>query len=182
MSADTIAYWNSIPLARPESEGISLKRARPEDDDESDDDISIVSRSPSPPPPDAMDVDKYDEYLQVAEREVITVNTKIKNTNKGFSMLAKMGWVEGKPLGLSSEGRVEPVPFYVKNDLTGLGKTNQDVRMIESTVSQRRELDSERQIKETEEQRLARENSVAKKAAVLSSLHYSASLLLRALR
>ena len=28
-------------------------------------------------------------------------------------------------------GRVDPVPFYVKNDLTGLGKANQDVRMSE---------------------------------------------------
>lgn len=33
----------------------------------------------------------------------------------------------------------------------------QDVRMIETTVSQRRELDSERQTKETAEQRKARE-------------------------
>jgi hypothetical protein len=54
-------------------------------------------------------------------------------------------------------GRVEPIPFHVKRDLTGLGKTNQDVRMIETTVSQRRGLDSERQQKETEEQRRARE-------------------------
>lgn len=29
----------------------------------------------------------------------------------------------------SFSGRVEPIPFYVKNDLTGLGKSNQDVRM-----------------------------------------------------
>lgn len=28
-----------------------------------------------------------------------------------------------------NKGRVDPVPFYVKNDLTGLGKANQDVRM-----------------------------------------------------
>ena len=47
----------------------------------------------------------------------------------------------------------------LKNDFTGLGKANQDGRMIESTVSQRRGLDSERQTKETEEQRRAREVS-----------------------
>jgi hypothetical protein len=41
--------------------------------------------------------------------------------------------------------------------LTGLGKTTQDVRMIETTVAQRRELDSERQQKESEEQRKLRE-------------------------
>jgi hypothetical protein len=58
-------------------------------------------------------------------------------------------------------GRVDPVPFQIKRDLTGLGKTNQDVRMIETTVSQRRGLDSERQQKETEDQRRAREVSGA---------------------
>lgn len=52
-----------------------------------------------------MDIDKYDEYYsRKPEREVITVETKIKSTNVGFSMLAKMGWVEGSPLGLSGDG------------------------------------------------------------------------------
>ena len=54
---------------------------------------------------------------------------------------------------------MDPVPFQIKRDLTGLGKISQDVRMIETTVSQRRELDSERQRKETEYQRKAREVS-----------------------
>lgn len=61
---------------------------------------------------------------------------------------------------LSSEwwlGRIDPIPFQIKRDLTGLGKTNQDVRMIETTVAQRRGMDSERQQKETENQRRARE-------------------------
>lgn len=45
----------------------------------------------------------------------------------------------------------------MKADSTGLGKVRQDVEMIETTVSQRRGLDSERQQKETEDQRRARE-------------------------
>ncbi|KAI0824138.1 hypothetical protein BC628DRAFT_1379977 [Trametes gibbosa] len=175
MSADTVARWNAIPLNRPnpdESAQPSLKRPRPDGDDNgSDDDVSLVSHSPSPPPPDAMDVDKYDEYYtKTPAREVITVETRIKSNNIGFSMLAKMGWKEGLPLGLSGDGRVDPIPFYVKNDLTGLGKSTQDVRMIETTVSQRRELDSERQIKETEEQRQQREEAVARRAAVQSEI------------
>lgn len=56
-------------------------------------------------------------------------------------------------------GRVDPIPFQIKRDSTGLGKASQDVRMIETTVSQRRGLDSERQRKETEDQRKAREVS-----------------------
>ena len=51
-----------------------------------------------------MDIDKYDEHVRRPEREVITVDTKISSTNKGFAMLAKLGWVEGTPLGLSGEG------------------------------------------------------------------------------
>ncbi|KAF9480453.1 hypothetical protein BDN70DRAFT_877595 [Pholiota conissans] len=122
-----------------------------------------------------MDVDdnhlaKYDEYVRGASREVITVETKIKSTNKGFALLAKLGWKEGQPVGLSGEGRVEPIPFHVKSDLTGLGKTSQDVRMIETTVSQRRELDSERQQRENEEQRRLREDSVARKNALESEI------------
>lgn len=65
-------------------------------------------------------------------------------------------------------GRVEPIPFVLKNDSTGLGKNNQDVRMIESTVSTRRGLDSERQTKETEDQRRAREVSIS----LMSSLPF----------
>ena len=55
------------------------------------------------------------------------------------------------------KARTEPIPFIVKQDALGLGKTAQDFRIIESTVSQRRDMDSERQIKETDEQRRARE-------------------------
>lgn len=66
--------------------------------------------------------------------------------------------------------RVDPIPFHVKNDATGLGKTSQDFRMIETTVSQRRELDSERQRNETEEQRKAREGTVARRAALQTEI------------
>ena len=56
-----------------------------------------------------MDVDgdhihKYDDYVRGPAREVVTVETKIKPTNKGFAMLAKLGWVEGQPIGLSNDG------------------------------------------------------------------------------
>jgi hypothetical protein len=54
-------------------------------------------------------------------------------------------------------GRPDPIPFKLKSDLTGLGKTTQDVRMIALTVAQRRDLDSERQSRETEAQKKARE-------------------------
>ncbi|TDL28561.1 hypothetical protein BD410DRAFT_893550 [Rickenella mellea] len=153
--------WNAIQLER--------KRARSDGDDSSEDNISLVSRSPSPQPAqdvEMTDLHLYDEHISGDFMEVVTVETKIKSSNKGFAMLAKLGWKEGQPLGISGEGRVDPIPFTLKNDLTGLGKINQDVKMIETTVSQRRGLDSERMRKETEEQRKRREDAVAQKAAV----------------
>ncbi|KAH7921256.1 hypothetical protein BV22DRAFT_1072646 [Leucogyrophana mollusca] len=192
MSAQSISRWNAIPMSRPEggeqdSSQItkkhpilpypfppSFQRSRTDgQESDEDDNVSLVSRSPSPQP-DPMDTEdslaKYDEYIRGEAREVITVETKLKSSNKGFAMLAKLGWTEGQPLGLSGDGRVDPIPFQIKRDSTGLGKLNQDVRMIETTVSQRRGLDSERQRKETEEQRKARQDVVAKREAVKSEI------------
>lgn len=158
--------------------------------------MSLISRSPSPTSHNNdMDVDqaniqKYDEHIDKPAREVITVHSKIKPSNKGFTLLTKLGWQEGQPVGLSADGtfpsshfprhlarlissfvgRTEPVPFFIKSDLTGLGKTTLDFQMIETTVSQRRELDSERQTRETEEQRKLREVSNTKPSTVCSNL------------
>ena len=50
------------------------------------------------------DLNLYDRHVRGAAREVITTETRIKSTNKGFALLAKMGWTEGTPLGLSGDG------------------------------------------------------------------------------
>lgn len=52
------------------------------------------------------DSNLYDEHVRRPAREVITVETRIKSTNKGFALLAKMGWTEGTPLGVSGEGKL----------------------------------------------------------------------------
>ncbi|KAG8931491.1 hypothetical protein FRC02_002670 [Tulasnella sp. 418] len=182
MSEATIARWKAIPLNRPEvstslepsASPSADKSDREAQDDDEDDDISLISRSPSPPLLDSSagrsGTEWYDEHVKGVAREVITVETKIKSTNVGFALLQKMGWKEGQGLGISGQGRADPIPLVVKNDSTGLGKINQDVKIIESTVAQRRELDSERQTRETEEQRKARETMVAQKAAVQSEV------------
>ena len=58
-----------------------------------------------------MDIDKYDEYVRGAEHEAVTIDTKIGSNNRGFAMLAKFGWVEGQPLGLSGDGTLS-IPFH----------------------------------------------------------------------
>ncbi|KAG8942535.1 hypothetical protein FRC04_003606 [Tulasnella sp. 424] len=176
MSASTVARWNAIPLnredpePRPTDPAQDAAAANDNDDDDEDDGVSLVSRSPSPAPVDDTSgktgTEWYAEHMGGSAREVITVETKIKATNVGFALLKKMGWTEGSGLGLSGQGRADPIPFTVKNDSTGIGKAAQDFRIIEETVASRRELDSERQSKETGEQRANREALVAQREAI----------------
>jgi Wiskott-Aldrich syndrome protein len=58
---------------------------------------------------------------------------------------------------VNCSGRPDPIPFSVKNDQMGLGKASLDFAMIDATVGQRRDLESERQTRETEEQKITRE-------------------------
>ncbi|XP_071547481.1 G patch domain-containing protein 11-like [Panulirus ornatus] len=49
------------------------------------------------------------------------LSTAINSSNKGFSMLQKMGYKPGTSLGKQSQGRLEPVPVEMKSDRVGLG-------------------------------------------------------------
>ncbi|XP_022763875.1 PIN2/TERF1-interacting telomerase inhibitor 1-like [Durio zibethinus] len=45
----------------------------------------------------------------------------IDSSNIGFQLLKKHGWKEGTGLGISEQGRLEPVQACVKNNKRGLG-------------------------------------------------------------
>ncbi|XP_057424509.1 uncharacterized protein LOC130718070 [Lotus japonicus] len=47
--------------------------------------------------------------------------TAINSSNIGFQLLKKQGWKEGTGLGISEQGRLEPVETRVKNNKRGLG-------------------------------------------------------------
>ncbi|KAJ1400172.1 G-patch domain [Sesbania bispinosa] len=53
--------------------------------------------------------------------EEIGSGTAINPSNIGFQLLKKHGWKEGTGLGISEQGRLEPVETHVKNNKRGLG-------------------------------------------------------------
>lgn len=61
------------------------------------------------------------KQLEVERREE-GLNSAISSSNKGFAMLAKMGYKQGESIGRSSTGIVEPISIQVKTDRGGLGR------------------------------------------------------------
>ncbi|XP_055530361.1 angiogenic factor with G patch and FHA domains 1 isoform X1 [Wyeomyia smithii] len=56
-----------------------------------------------------------------AKTQAASVDQHISSDNKGFKMLAKLGWSEGQSLGKNDEGLVEPIPLLTNIGTSGLG-------------------------------------------------------------
>ncbi|XP_065064161.1 G patch domain-containing protein 11-like isoform X2 [Rhopilema esculentum] len=63
------------------------------------------------------------------------LNKAIDSSNKGFAMLAKMGFKEGDGLGKHGTGRSEPIPLEIKTDRGGLGRDTMLQKRKEMQVS-----------------------------------------------
>ncbi|KAN0066037.1 hypothetical protein ACQY0O_000130 [Thecaphora frezii] len=138
----------------------------------SDDEIDLFQSDHLPlplrkPPPDSVSPSLVTDAARRASSGGGAGN-ELATSNIGRRMLEMMGWRAGTGLGLYRTGRIDPVPISDKRggDLTGIGKTSLDASMIGSTTAQRRELQSEAIMKETEQQRWQREQQAAKKALV----------------
>lgn len=57
----------------------------------------------------------------------------ISKTNKGFSMLQKMGFKSGMGLGKDNSGIVEPIPIQIKNNKKGLGHQKINLNLSKSS-------------------------------------------------
>lgn len=67
------------------------------------------------------DKQKPVKQLELERREE-GLSAAISSDNKGFAMLAKMGYKQGDAIGRSSTGIVEPIPIQVKSGRAGLGR------------------------------------------------------------
>ncbi|XP_038891672.1 protein PXR1 [Benincasa hispida] len=57
----------------------------------------------------------------------------IDSSNIGFQLLKKHGWREGTGLGVSEQGRLEPVQASIKNNKRGLGADKVKKKLKETT-------------------------------------------------
>lgn len=57
-----------------------------------------------------------------AERRDEGLSAAIPSNNKGFAMLAKMGYKQGDAIGRTNQGIVEPIGIQIKSDRGGLGR------------------------------------------------------------
>lgn len=55
------------------------------------------------------------------EEESGSNSCAIESSNIGYQLLKKHGWKEGTGLGISEQGRLEPLQTHVKNNKRGLG-------------------------------------------------------------
>ncbi|XP_010248673.1 PREDICTED: G patch domain and ankyrin repeat-containing protein 1 homolog [Nelumbo nucifera] len=71
--------------------------------------------------------------------------TAIDSSNIGFQLLKKCGWKEGTGLGVSEQGRLEPLQTHVKNNKRGLGaeKVKKKVLHISDDTTTARKNDNE---------------------------------------
>lgn len=63
-----------------------------------------------------------------AEKREEKLNTALDESNKGFAMLAKMGFKKGMGLGKKEQGISNPIPLDIKEGRKGLGKESEEAR------------------------------------------------------
>ncbi|XP_037785828.1 G patch domain-containing protein 11-like [Penaeus monodon] len=75
------------------------------------------------------------------------LNTALDSSNKGFSMLQKMGYKPGSSLGKQGQGKLEPIAVELKADRVGLGWQE----MISEHRKKQQEIKRQKQEKHKEE-------------------------------
>ena len=79
----------------------------------------LVERTRPGPQPEILNFAKdWSEKERLKEGLTKTIDS----SNKGFQMLAKMGYKSGESLGKSNSGIVDPIPIVVKTNRKGLGE------------------------------------------------------------
>jgi hypothetical protein len=103
------------------------------------------------------------------------LGNELDASNKGFKMMAKLGYKPGTTLGKSTDARTEPIHLSMKEDRGGIGMDSEKKRKMRELIaeSERQEKKTkvnqvdyrERLRQEREEERLSRQVHAAQKVA-----------------
>ncbi|XP_078397864.1 G patch domain-containing protein 11 [Cetorhinus maximus] len=74
------------------------------------------------------------------ERRETMLQSSLGSENKGFALLQKMGYKEGRGLGKSGNGIVEPIPLQIKTGRGGIGHEAAEKRKAEETTEHRKRM------------------------------------------
>ncbi|KAI8800926.1 hypothetical protein BJ742DRAFT_839465 [Cladochytrium replicatum] len=99
-----------------------------------------------------------------------SMDTHIPESNAGYKLMLKMGWVKGSGLGRLAQGRVDPIRIDLKIDTLGLGRSEMYDQWHAESTAKAKSLTSELIAQESEERRLLRESQVSKKESVKEEL------------
>ncbi|XP_051936766.1 G patch domain-containing protein 11 isoform X2 [Hippocampus zosterae] len=86
---------------------------------------------------------------QEKESRETALQSSIRNDNKGFALLQKMGYKVGQGLGKGGAGRVDPIPLNIKTDRGGIGMEEAKKRKAEEELEQYRKKVQAKQQNET---------------------------------
>ncbi|CAO3635952.1 unnamed protein product [Mucor hiemalis] len=109
-------------------------------------------------------------YIDFETTALVSMETHISEKNVGYKLLQKMGWTAGKGLGPQLQGRIDPIRIELKDDSLGVGKAEEYNTTHTITTAKRKALDSEKQMDETDVQRVEREYKAEKKMAIAKEL------------
>lgn len=84
--------------------------------------------------------------------QVVSVDTPIEETNKGFRLLVKMGWLKDTGLGSKAQGIKAPVKVTASSGSMGLGKDTEFAETAAAATQERRKLRSEQLLNETKQE------------------------------
>ncbi|XP_024947856.1 angiogenic factor with G patch and FHA domains 1 isoform X3 [Cephus cinctus] len=66
-----------------------------------------------------------------------SLDTSIAKDNRGFKLLSKMGWSEGRSLGKDGDGRTEPVPLRANHNKVGFGASETTTVEVDPSTERR---------------------------------------------
>ncbi|KAI9596801.1 hypothetical protein BDF19DRAFT_436841 [Syncephalis fuscata] len=110
-------------------------------------------------------------YVDLTDVEQASLEKPISDTNVGFQLLSRMGWQAGQGLGRDQQGRIDPIPMIVKEDVTGIGLMDKEREMHSVATAGPRKLESERQARETDLERAERQMKVEKQQEIRKELN-----------